>query len=301
MGRKWHVGQNGTAGPVFASDEWFFLAVSLENGASGTGTVRLTVNDKEYQLASQSVGNLEPMLNLVARPTFLQPGDMDELAVFHRALTPAEIASLRRRGMEGKPLAHDEQGTVPDPGQTTPPPLATAPFNAKEARADQEAWAKHLGVPVEYTNKLGMKFQLIPPGEFTMGVAKDELPESPAEDPGGIGERAGPAHRVRLTKPYYIGEREVKFSDFALLMKDKVGKVMGVKGNPDGPVMQYCNWLQCVEFCNRLSEREGLTPAYAIDGKQVTIAAGIAVIDCRRRLSGNSLAAGAPPRSGTSA
>ena len=106
-----------------------------------------------------------------------------------------------------------------------------------------------------------------------MGVAKDELPES-WQKPGGIGERAGPAHRVRLTKPYYIGEREVKFSDFALLMKDKVGKVMGVKGNPDGPVMQYCNWLQCVEFCNRLSEREGLTPAYAIDGKQVTIAAG---------------------------
>ena len=33
----------------------------------------------------------------------------------------------------------------------------------------QEAWAKHLGVPVEYTNSIGMKFVLIPPGEFMMG------------------------------------------------------------------------------------------------------------------------------------
>ena len=29
-------------------------------------------------------------------------------------------------------------------------------------------WARHLGVPVEYTNSIGMKFVLIPPGEFTI-------------------------------------------------------------------------------------------------------------------------------------
>ena len=155
----------------------------------------------------------------------------------------------------------------------TVPPLANAPFDAKQARAHQEAWAKHFGVPVEFTNKLGMKFQLIPPGEFTMGISRDEVPDA-FQHPGSVGHDASPAHRVRLTKPYYIGEREVRYADFALLMKDKVGKVMGVKDNPNGPVMQYCNWLQCVEFCNRLSQREGLTPAYAIDGEQVKIVAG---------------------------
>src|SRR5262245_44970201 len=36
------------------------------------------------------------------------------------------------------------------------PPLAIAPFDAAQARAHQEAWAKYLGVPVETTNSIGM-------------------------------------------------------------------------------------------------------------------------------------------------
>jgi len=68
-----------------------------------------------------------------------------------------------------------QEGEVREPVKETeeskkkPPPLAIAPFNAKTARQHQERWAKHLGVPVEFTNTLGMKFILIPPGEFTMG------------------------------------------------------------------------------------------------------------------------------------
>jgi hypothetical protein len=54
------------------------------------------------------------------------------------------------------------------------PPPAKAPFTAQQARDHQQAWAKYLGVPVESTNKLGMKFRLIPPGEFTMGATDAE-------------------------------------------------------------------------------------------------------------------------------
>ncbi len=43
------------------------------------------------------------------------------------------------------------------------PPPAIAPFDAEQAKQHQEAWAKYLGVPVEYTNSLGMRFRLIPP------------------------------------------------------------------------------------------------------------------------------------------
>ena len=46
------------------------------------------------------------------------------------------------------------------------PPPAVAPFDAKKAKEHQAAWAKHLGVPVEITNSIGMKLVLIPPGEF---------------------------------------------------------------------------------------------------------------------------------------
>ena len=49
-----------------------------------------------------------------------------------------------------------------------------APFDQDQAGEHQAAWAKHLGVPVEFTNSIGMKFRLVPPGEFTMGMTKAE-------------------------------------------------------------------------------------------------------------------------------
>ena len=54
------------------------------------------------------------------------------------------------------------------------PPLAVAPFDSDQAKAFQKAWADHLGVPVQITNRLGMKLNLIPPGEFLMGSPESE-------------------------------------------------------------------------------------------------------------------------------
>src|SRR5205814_1822859 len=50
-----------------------------------------------------------------------------------------------------------------DPGAPIP---ARAPFDATQAQAYQEAWAKYLGVPADRTNAVGMKFRLIPPGAY---------------------------------------------------------------------------------------------------------------------------------------
>ena len=73
--------------------------------------------------------------------------------------------------------APQEQAAAKEPATTQPtisrfgpePAPAIAPFDAEKAKWHQEAWAAHLGVPVELTNSIGMKFVLIPPGEFMMG------------------------------------------------------------------------------------------------------------------------------------
>ena len=54
------------------------------------------------------------------------------------------------------------------------PPLAVAPFGSDQAKAHQKAWADHLGTPVQITDSVGIKFNLIPPGEFVMGSPKSE-------------------------------------------------------------------------------------------------------------------------------
>ena len=75
------------------------------------------------------------------------------------ALSPSEFWNRYDIGDFGKP--ENTQGTT----EPSPPP-AKSPFDAKQARAYQEAWAKYLGTQVETTNSIGMKMVLLPPGEF---------------------------------------------------------------------------------------------------------------------------------------
>ena len=67
---------------------------------------------------------------------------------------------------------------------------------AEAAKASQKAWADFLGKPVEamYDLPNGLKLEaiLVPPGTFLMGSDADEESETPA-------------HRVTITKPYYLG------------------------------------------------------------------------------------------------
>jgi formylglycine-generating enzyme required for sulfatase activity len=104
------------------------------------------------------------------------------------------------------------------------PPPAVAPFDAAQAKKHQEAWAKYLGVPVEYKNSIGMKFRLIPPGEFLMGSTPEEIEAvlKVAADEERWRERIqseAPRHRVRITKAFQIGVHEVTRGQFRAFVK----------------------------------------------------------------------------------
>ncbi len=130
-------------------------------------------------------------------------------------------------------------------GDASPPPTAAAPFNAEEANAHQEAWAKYLGVPVEHTNSIGMKLKLIPAGEFMMGS-----PES-VDD---TDDKAKPQHKVRITKPFYLGVHEVTQAEYEKVMGENPSNFKGAR-NP----VEQVSWNDAVEFCRKLSAKEGKT------------------------------------------
>ena len=172
------------------------------------------------------------------------------------------------------------------------PAPAIAPFTSDQAKQHQEAWAKHLGLEVETTNSIGMKFRVIPPGEFLMGSSDEEIEsilkiekEREAYDYHRkllLSEQ--PRHRVRLTDPYLMCAHEVTVAQFRKFVESSGYKTeaetdgKGGVGFPSGkktqkpewnwknpsikqddncPVMQI-TWKDAVAFCEWLSNKEGV-------------------------------------------
>jgi len=125
---------------------------------------------------------------------------------------------------------------------TADPPLAVAPFDGRQAKAHQETWADQLGVPVHTTNSLGMKLNLIPPGEFTMG--------SPASETGRLDTET--EHLVKITKPFYLSEHEVTQEQYERVM----GKNPSFYKGTNKPVEEV-SWDDAADFCRKLSDQEG--------------------------------------------
>jgi len=117
------------------------------------------------------------------------------------------------------------------------------PFGPAEARRRQKEAAAKLGVQVVKTVDLGggvrLELALIPAGEFMMG--------SPDSETGREGSE-GPLHRVRLTRPFYMGKHEVTQA----VWKKVTGKNPSLFKAPRNPV-EKVSWDDCQEFMKKLN------------------------------------------------
>ncbi len=213
--------------------------------------------------------------------------ELTNLSVQQTAVTAAGVAALQK-ALPNCRIVWDEPAKPADA-----PPPAKAPFNAKQARAHQETWAKHLGTTVETINGVGAKLILIPPGEFLMGSSDAQIEaalkladEVTAGQPGRNrvqGEH--PQHRVVISKPFLLGATEVtigQFKKFAATGFKTEGE-QGKLKNPaakielwndtefaptdDHPV-SCMSWNDAAEFWNWLSKQEGLPLAYQDKGNR---------------------------------
>ena len=111
-------------------------------------------------------------------------------------------------------------------------------------------------------NSIRLKLAYIEPGEFEMG--------SPESEKGRSGNEV--MHQVKITKGFYLGVYEVTQSQFkkvlgqnpAWFSKNGGGKpYVASKDTAAFPVEQI-SWYDAVEFCNALSNREGLPEYYTL-------------------------------------
>ena len=137
---------------------------------------------------------------------------------------------------------------VPEPGQTE----TNLSLPAVEAKALKSA-----------VNSVGMKMALLPPGEFIMGSPEDEQ---------GRKEDETPQHKVRITQPFWLGVYEVTQVEYATVV-GKNPSHFSPKGTINVRVrgvdtkrfpVENVSWYDAVDFCNRLSKREGLPEYYRL-------------------------------------
>ncbi len=102
-------------------------------------------------------------------------------------------------------------------------PLTVAPVNSFQGRQLQEAWAKSLNIPIEYTNSLDMKFQLTPPGQFNMGSPREEINRCMGLrlELGNWLNAEVPEHDVEITQAFYLMSTEVTVGQFRQFVDEK--------------------------------------------------------------------------------
>jgi formylglycine-generating enzyme len=86
-----------------------------------------------------------------------------------------------------------------------------------------------------------------------------------ASIPGGVVQ----LHDARLKRRWSVQLEPFELGVFAATEEQVAELIGGVTVRPDRPATQL-SWLRAVRLCNAASEWEGLDPAYAVDGDEVT-------------------------------
>ena len=190
-------------------------------------------------------------------------GEIDETAVWNRALSAQEIKALHDYSKAGKSYCEAIGEAVPQAaGRHTV--YTQWPFDAAEAKRRQNETATALGLPVEYIVELPddnrIKLHLIPAGEFTMGASKelaDEMFTRFGDVPAikSMLTSAQPPHRVRITRLFLMATTEVTQTQYQKAM----GKNPAANKAPNKPVEEV-SWHEAKAFCKWLNENDAGRP-----------------------------------------
>ena len=105
-----------------------------------------------------------------------------------------------------------------------------------------------------------IELRLMPLGRYMMGSSRREP-----------GRRANEGQRtVELRRPFYLGTREISNADFHEFRPEhKSGVFGGVSLNLDNQPVANVSWQDAAAYCNWLSQRDGLPPAYKSEGGEL--------------------------------
>jgi sulfatase modifying factor 1 len=158
--------------------------------------------------------------------------------------------------------------------EDTKPAIAPVdPMAWVKVSKQQVAAAKKLGVPVALTNSIGMRFALIPPGNFKMG-SQDSVEEVHAKCIGvdvnpDWATDEHPVHKVKIARAFYMSIYEVEAKVLETVAprpsetKEQKDAIKGRRrGDPKAktptPAINVW-WQEAVTFCEQLGKQDSRT------------------------------------------
>ncbi|MCL2181220.1 MAG: SUMF1/EgtB/PvdO family nonheme iron enzyme, partial [Treponema sp.] len=106
------------------------------------------------------------------------------------------------------------------------------------------------------------------PADFVRIQGGTYMRGSPANETGRDADSESPQHQVTVSS-FTMNQYLVTQGEWHRVMGTTIRQLAGsnpMVGEGDEYPMYYVSWFDAVEYCNRLSRREGLTPAYTITG-----------------------------------
>jgi len=110
------------------------------------------------------------------------------------------------------------------------------------------------------TSPTGIEMVSIPAGTFTMGSPTSETNRSSGETQHSVTLSAFSMSKYQVTQEQYQTVMGSNPSNFTTA-------IVGESGTPGKLPVERVSWYDVLVFCNKLSIKEGLSPAYSISGK----------------------------------
>lgn len=194
--------------------------------------------------------------------THLTVGQLHAETEFATALRIARvIEELRDADFSVRERATGELINI---GEPTLPALqeAIAHHQSLEVRFRARRASARIFATTRQSKTSNTTFSLILPGNFSMGSPKNERARRPDEQ----------LHQVEITLPFFLGQHEVTQADYKSVMGVNPswftprgeGAKKVANASTDRFPIERVSWFDAAEFCNKLSERDGLVPYYKL-------------------------------------
>lgn len=113
---------------------------------------------------------------------------------------------------------------------------------------------RRVEAPAAEAAKRRPKMMVLPVGKFRMGSRKYDDEQ--------------PVHAVKISKRFALSETEVTQGQYKAVMGENPSRFKDLPEWEMLPVEQV-SWLDAVNYCNKLSASEGLSPCYVLQGDEV--------------------------------